>query len=63
MSEREAVLQSELEASRLEVKLLREKIDALLRRLYGSKSERLDPDQLMLLEGIDSKKSRSSRHR
>ena len=55
MSEREAVLQSELEASRLEVKLLREKIDALLRRLYGSKSERLDPDQLMLLEGIDSK--------
>ena len=38
MSEREAVLQSELEASRLEVKLLREKIDALLRRLYGSKA-------------------------
>ena len=57
MSKREAVLQSELEASRLEVKLLREKIDALLRRLYGSKSERLDPDQLMLLEGIDSKKA------
>ncbi len=60
MNEREAALEAELSASRLEVKLLREKVDLLLRQIYGSKSEKLDPNQLMLLqsmEGSDSKKA------
>jgi len=59
MNERESALEKELSASRLEVKLLREKVDALVRLLYGKKSEKLDPDQLMLLqsmEGLESKK-------
>jgi transposase len=34
--------------------LLREKIDALVRRLFGAKSEKLDPGQLLLLlQGLD----------
>lgn len=56
MSEREAALEKELSASLLENRLLREKVDLLLRQLYGAKSEKFSPDQLMLLEGIDSKK-------
>jgi len=39
---------------RLENKLLREKIDALLRKLFGASSEKLDPGQLLLmLQGLD----------
>lgn len=57
MTEREAALEKELSESRLENKLLRDKVDALVRLLYGSKSEKLDPDQLMLLEGLESKKA------
>jgi len=57
MTEREAALEKELSESRLQNKLLREKVDALVRLIYGSKSEKLDPDQLMLLEGLDSKKA------
>jgi hypothetical protein len=63
MSEREAALEAELNASRLEVKLLREKVDTLVRMIYGKKSEKLDPGQLMLLEELESKKSRGSRRR
>ena len=38
-------------------KLLRERVEVLLRQLYGSKSERLDPGQLeLLLEGAEAKK-------
>jgi transposase len=38
-------------------KLLRERVELLLRQLYGSKSERLDPGQLeLLLEGAEVKK-------
>ena len=34
--------------------LLREKIDLLVRKLFGAKSERLDPAQLLLLlQGMD----------
>lgn len=37
-----------------EIKLLREKIDMLIRRLFGAKSEHLDPAQLLLLlQGLD----------
>jgi transposase len=57
MNEREAALEKELSASRLENKLLREKVDALIRLLYGRKSEKLDPGQLMLLEVLESKKA------
>lgn len=39
----------ELQAARLEIKLLRQKLDALSRRLFDKSSERLNPDQLELL--------------
>jgi transposase len=57
MTKREAALENELKASRIEIKLLREKIDALVRMVYGTKSEKLDPNQLMLLKEIESKKA------
>ena len=45
----------ELERARQEIKLLREKIDTLVRRLFGAKSEKLDPEQLLLLlQGMES---------
>jgi transposase len=60
MTEGEILLQSQLEKSnkqlqesRLENKLLREKVDALVRMIYGPKSEKLganDPNQLTLLD-------------
>src|SRR4051794_31930485 len=37
-----------LRASRQEGERLRERLDQLLRRLYGPRSERLNPDQLLL---------------
>ena len=41
---------------RLEIKFLREKLDALARRIFGAKSEQLDPAQLLLLlAGLDPK--------
>lgn len=56
MTEREAALEAELKASRLEVKLLREKVDALARMVFGKKSEKLDPNQLSLLQESEPKK-------
>ena len=56
MTERETMLEAELKASRLEVKLLKGKVDALVRMLYGTKSEKFDPNQLKFLEGFESKK-------
>ena len=56
MTERETMLEAELKASRLEVKLLKGKVDALIRMLYGSKSEKFDPNQLTFLEGCEPKK-------
>ena len=45
----------ELARATQEIKLLREKIDALVRRLFGAKSEKLDPEQLLLLlQGMES---------
>lgn len=41
--------QQELAAARRENELLRQKIDLLVRRVFGSSSERLDPTQLELL--------------
>lgn len=44
-----------------EIKLLREKIDLLVRRVFGSSSEKVDTDQLLLaLEGAEAKKSEAS---
>jgi transposase len=49
-----AHLREALDQSQLENKLLREKIDALLRKLFGASSEKLDPGQLLLLlQGLD----------
>lgn len=56
MSKREATLEAELKEARLEIQLLKEKVDALVRLLYASKSEKLDPNQLMLLQDLDPKK-------
>lgn len=40
-----------------ENELLKQRIDSLLRRIYGSKSEQIDPGQLeLLLEGTEAKK-------
>lgn len=57
MTEREAQLESELSDARLKIKLLEEKIDALVRMIYGQKSEKLDPNQLSLLQELESKKA------
>lgn len=56
MSDRESALEAELKAVRTENRLLREKIDALIRLVYGQKSERFDPGQLTL-EGLETKKA------
>jgi transposase len=44
-----ASLETENERQAQEIKLLKEKIDLLVRRIFGSKSEKLDPQQLELL--------------
>ena len=63
MTPLEARLTKENEALREENKLLREKIDLLVRRVFGSSSEKVDTDQLLLaLEGAD-KKARSLQRR
>jgi transposase len=46
---REAQLLARIESLEKENALLRGKMDALLRRLFGAKSEKLDPGQLLLL--------------
>ena len=43
------VVQSENEQLKVEVKLLREKVQYLLKKLFGRKSEKLNPDQMELL--------------
>src|SRR5580658_6069716 len=42
-------LAGKLGEAQREVKLLREKVDALLRKLFGASSEKIDPAQLLLL--------------
>jgi transposase len=52
--ERLASLEKENTQMRVENKLLREKIDTLLRKLFGASSEKIDPQQLLLLlQGLD----------
>jgi len=54
MSENEVRLTEELRVAHLEIKLLRQKLDALARRVFGTSSEKLDPAQMqLLLEGLE----------
>ena len=52
MTPREAELTNQLEAVLRENALLRQKVDLLVRRVFGSTSERLSPDQLELLLAV-----------
>jgi transposase len=55
LSEQLARATAENERQRIETKLLREKIDALIKRLFGAQSEKIDPGQLLLmLQGLDA---------
>jgi transposase len=57
LTEENAALRAENKAQQIENKLLREKIDLLIRRIFGKSSEQLDDGQLMLLlQGGDSAK-------
>ena len=56
MTEREKQLQEEVSRLSLENKLLRDKVDLLVRKVFGSSSEKLDPNQLELLEEEKRKK-------
>jgi len=54
-------LQAENERLSQEIKLLKEKVDLLIRRLFGAKNEQLDAAQLeLLLKGIDPGKADAS---
>jgi hypothetical protein len=62
LTEENAALRAENKAQQIEIKLLREKVDLLIRRIFGKSSEQIDDGQLMLLlQGGDdgAKKSRS----
>jgi transposase len=52
MTPREAELTSQLEMALRENALLRQKIDLLVRRVFGSTSEKLSPGQLELLLAV-----------
>ena len=57
MTPLEARLTEEVESLRRENKLLREKVDLLVRRIFGKSSEQMDDGQLMLLlQGDDGAK-------
>jgi transposase len=59
-AENEALRQENMRQAK-EIKLLREKIDLLVRRVFGASSEKLDTDQLLLaLEGAETKKPEAS---
>ena len=54
-------LQAENQRQSREIKLLKEKVDLLIRRLFGAKSEKLDAAQLeLLLKGIEPGKADAS---
>ncbi len=61
MTEREQELENEVLQLREEVRLLKQKLDHVIRQLFGAKSEKLDPDQLeLLLQGLDPGKEPAS---
>jgi transposase len=54
MTQREAQLEQENEVLRRENELLRHKVDLLIRRVFGSSSERIDSAQMeLLLQGLN----------
>ena len=54
LREQLTVAQQQLQESRLENLLLRQKLDALARRYFGKKSEQLSGEQLeLLMSGLD----------
>ncbi len=64
LTEENAALRAENKAQQIEIKLLREKVDLLIRRVFGKSSEQLDDGQLMLLlQGGDGAKKRPSLQR
>lgn len=48
LAEESALLKAENQALKQENKLLRDKVDMLIRRIFGTSSEKLDPNQLLL---------------
>lgn len=56
MEERIKELEAELEKLRQENELLRQKIDLLIKRIFGSSSEKVDLDQLLLFDDQAVKK-------
>lgn len=57
LTKENAALRAENKAQQIEIKLLKEKIDLLVRRIFGAKSEQIDEAQLMLLlQGEDAAK-------
>jgi hypothetical protein len=53
---------AQLGDARTEIKLLREKVDALIQTLFGAQSEKLDREQLLLmLQGFDAPGNEVSR--
>ncbi len=57
LTEENAALREQNKAQQIEIKLLNEKIDLLIRRIFGRSSEQLDDRQLMLLlQGDDGAK-------
>jgi transposase len=58
--DREAALLAENELLKAELKLQRERVDYLMRQLYGAKSEKLDAGQLELLLDPDAAKKPSA---
>lgn len=49
-------LREELVRKDQELELLRQKVDLLVRKLYGAKAEKLDLDQLLLFDSAEAKK-------
>jgi transposase len=61
LTEENEALRKENARQAQEIKLLREKIDLLVRRVFGASSEKLDTGQLLLaLEGEEAKKPEAS---
>ena len=62
LTEENAALRAENKAQQIEIKLLREKVNLLIRRVFGKSSEQLNDGQLMLLlqGGDDAKKDPAS---
>jgi transposase len=48
------LLQEKIRLQDQEIRLLREKVNLLVKRIFGAKSEKLDPNQLQLLLGLET---------